>query len=68
MKLKVIENGPIVIDTEGMVSVSSGGASEDQKGPLFLCRCGQSTTKPFCDGTHRKAKFEGAAAELDVSG
>ncbi len=25
----------------------------------FLCRCGQSTTKPFCDGTHARTDFEG---------
>lgn len=68
MKLKVIENGPIVVDTDGPVAVSRGGAQEDQKGPLFLCRCGQSANKPFCDGTHRKVKFEGGGAELDCGG
>jgi CDGSH-type Zn-finger protein/rubrerythrin len=24
-----------------------------------LCRCGQSTTKPFCDGTHVRNRFDG---------
>jgi CDGSH-type Zn-finger protein len=30
-----------------------------------MCRCGQSSKKPFCDGTHRACGFEhkvGAAA------
>ena len=64
MKLNIVENGPIILDTQGEVTVSAGGASEQKAGPLFLCRCGQSQTKPFCDGTHRKVKFEGPGAEL----
>ncbi len=64
MKIKIIENGPIVLDTEEQVSVEAGATSGDQSGPLFLCRCGHSANKPFCDGSHRRAKFEGPPAEL----
>ena len=64
MHLKIIENGPIVLDTREQISTTVGGSTEEKPGPVFLCRCGQSATKPFCDGSHRKANFEGPPAEL----
>lgn len=35
------------------------GLSFDAKEEYFLCRCGQSKTKPFCDGTHARIGFDG---------
>jgi len=29
--------------------------------PLYICACGLSKNKPFCDGAHRKTKDENAA-------
>jgi CDGSH-type Zn-finger protein len=59
------ENGPLVIT--GPVKVVDHEGNEfrlppNDKGNIALCRCGQSTTKPFCDGSHRNCQFQ--AAEL----
>ncbi len=28
------------------------------EGPVALCRCGHSATKPFCDASHRESGFD----------
>jgi CDGSH-type Zn-finger protein len=35
------------------------GRSFEARGEYFLCRCGQSKNKPFCDNTHLSVGFEG---------
>ena len=53
-------DGPLAV--RGAVAFVSGGA-ETRAETLFLCRCGQSANKPFCDGAHRAAGFSSANSE-----
>jgi 3-phenylpropionate/trans-cinnamate dioxygenase ferredoxin subunit len=39
-----------------------------KNGTIALCRCGGSTTKPFCDGKHSERGFEGAERAVRLEG
>jgi len=59
--IRARENGPYVV--EGPVRlIDADGTEYDLTGKkrFSLCRCGASTRKPFCDGTHSRIGFEGA--------
>ena len=53
-------NGPYVI--QGAVKIIDHLGNEFTPPPgkdaVALCRCGQSRTKPFCDGSHRGCGFQ----------
>jgi CDGSH-type Zn-finger protein len=38
--------------------VSGDGAAYETRNRVTLCRCGQSSNKPFCDGTHASVGFK----------
>ena len=58
VKLQVIENGPLNLTGKVEINYPSG-QNELKEGQIFLCRCGGSSNKPFCDGTHNKIGFKG---------
>lgn len=65
--IKVLKNGPYLVEGDDVTLVDWKGTSYPlPKRPFALCRCGGSTTKPFCDGTHSRAGFK--AAEATVPG
>ena len=56
-KIKVIRNGPLLVEG-GCSLMNSDGKELTDQGPYALCRCGSSGKKPFCDGTHSKIGFD----------
>ena len=55
------ENGPI--EARGALEITSGTGRRLHRGKrAFLCRCGQSGNKPFCDGSHKTAGFKAPGA------
>ena len=65
--IKARQNGPYLVEGDDVKVVDWNGKEyQIPKRPFALCRCGGSTTKPFCDGTHSRIGFR--AAEAAVTG
>jgi CDGSH-type Zn-finger protein len=63
-KITISPNGSIKVEGDVPVFDHEGRQLETREGkPFYLCRCGQSSRKPFCDGTHNRIDFDGALAE-----
>jgi len=58
MRIKILMNGPYIVEGERVIVVDWAGRAYRVESTRFaLCRCGASTLKPFCDGTHSKVGF-----------
>lgn len=51
-RITVSNKGPYLVKGK-FVFVDRDGKEELKEGNIALCRCGASSNKPFCDGTHR---------------
>ena len=64
VRITVRENGPYLVKGPITILDADGNEHRTDRDIVALCRCGGSTTKPFCDATHSKIGF--AAAERAV--
>lgn len=71
-RIRIVENGPylvtggvpllrmrIVVDEKGESVAWEEIGRLDAGETYALCRCGSSASKPFCDGSHLRAGFDG---------
>ena len=52
-------NGPLHV-SGNLELVSGTGRTINRVTDVYLCRCGHSANKPYCDGTHAKIGFQAA--------
>jgi CDGSH-type Zn-finger protein/uncharacterized Fe-S cluster protein YjdI len=57
LAVKPIKDGPLQI-TGSLELVSGTGRTLNRVQETWLCRCGESKNKPYCDGTHKKNGFK----------
>lgn len=58
IRIEIMEDGPLIV--KGLKTLkNSKGEQVEVDDVIALCRCGDSSNKPFCDGTHKKVGFSG---------
>ena len=56
--VETVQNGPLLV--YGNVNVKDHlGAITKKNNVTAFCRCGASTNKPYCDGSHKRVNFVG---------
>jgi CDGSH-type Zn-finger protein len=57
-------NGPYHVIGQFKIVTEGGRQIASEGNETWLCRCGQSANKPFCDGTHKKVGFRSNLDEV----
>jgi len=67
--ITVSQNGPYLVEGNDVTVVDWNGQEYRpvNRARFALCRCGASTTKPFCDGSHSRVGFKAAEAAVPGS-
>lgn len=63
-KVTPINNGPYHLEGSFTIVTEGGRVVDKVDGEAWLCRCGHSANKPFCDGTHERVGFQ---SDLDAA-
>lgn len=53
-QVQIIKNGPIKVTGNYAITDANGNKLPPKNDTLYLCACGRSKGKPFCDGSHHR--------------
>ena len=53
-----LPDGPYHVVGELELVVTDGRTLPTPESPIYLCRCGRSARKPFCDGSHTRTGWK----------
>ncbi len=56
-KIQIMNEGPIIV-SGNFILKDINGVELAKANNVALCRCGSSSTQPFCDGTHNRIGFK----------
>lgn len=56
VEVAILPDGPLWV-SGGPQIIREDGSALETRNRVTLCRCGQSGSKPLCDGTHKEAGF-----------
>ncbi len=65
--IRSTKNGPYIVQGEVELYDTAGNRIGTERETIALCRCGASTNKPFCDGTHSRIGFQAAEEAVPES-
>lgn len=57
VSITVYPDGPLLVRGPIRIRTPEGEEIVNARSVRALCRCGKSASKPWCDGTHKVAKF-----------
>jgi CDGSH-type Zn-finger protein len=68
VNITALDNGPYLVRGPVTITDANGNQFHADRETVALCRCGGSTNKPFCDGTHSKIGFQAANKAVQEAG
>ncbi len=57
VRISPYPDGPLIVRGEIVIEGPDGEDVVPSRRTVALCRCGVSTIKPYCDGTHKLVGF-----------